>query len=233
MHNIKDKHLIIPFVEVENEVITTKLVNEFFKLGCDGIFLINYTVPCEELLLVYRILRKKFPNRWIGVSLNDVLAHEVLEVFPFDANGYWINDIHLTYNRLEDKGLKNLYEIKSKKYSQIKIFGQVRISNYEKEKDFRLSIQIAKNFVDVLTIKGLNSLSTTGFYLKIVSSSINFRNLGMSFSVFDTYKIKFYLPYVKYLLFFDGLVGYKSLQFDKFYSLLKVIRKYENNYIKQ
>lgn len=220
-------------MEVSDQNKTIDIINKFFSAGCDGIFMINNKVACEELLLLYRNVRKLFPNKWLGLSLNDVLAHEIYEIFPLDADAYWIKDIHITDNQIEELELNNILELKTSKQWQGKIIGQLRISTYDDEKNFNLAMRIARSFVDVVVIKSINSLSKTKFFLNSIRSSVDPRNLGMSFSSLDCTKIKHYLPHIRYLLFFDGLNGYNYFDEEKFMLLVHTIRKFENDYTPQ
>lgn len=40
--------------------------------GADGVFLICHGMGCEGLLYLYEIVRKQFPNVWIGVNFLDI-----------------------------------------------------------------------------------------------------------------------------------------------------------------
>ncbi len=223
-------HLIIPFVEVGQASQTASLIDQFFDLGADGVFLVNNLVPCEELLLFFHEIRTQYPDQWFGLSLNDVFAHEIYEIFPMDANGYWINDLHINKGQIEGKEVDNVLDLKIMKQWNGTIMGQVKISIYDDEQDFSLSMRIAKNFVDVLILKSINSMAKTKQFLNSIRNTINPRELGMSFSDLDHTNIKQYLPHVKYLLFFDQDQGYQSIDSGRFATLVSTVRKYENDY---
>lgn len=223
-------HLVIPFVEIGQDKETLDLVREFFSLGANGVFLVNNSVPCEDLLLLYRDIRSLYPEKWIGLSLKDVLAHEIFEIFPPDVDAYWIDDLQVIQGQMEGKDVDNILDLKMSKRWDGTVMGQIKISIYDDEKDFNFSMRIAKNFVDVVVLKSINSLSKTKQFLNSIRSSVNPRDLGMSFSDIDNTNIKHYLPHVRYLLFFDGVEGYRTIDVQRFASLVSMVRRFENDY---
>ncbi len=209
------------------------LIERLFALGVDGVFLSNNAVPCEEVLLFYRRVRNAFPNKWLGLSLNDIFPHEILEIFPLDADAYWIDDLLINQDEIENKYIDNVLELKIVKHWKGQIIGQLKISIYDDEKDFNLAMRIAKNFVDIVAFKSINSLSKTKQFLNSIRSSVNPRSLGMSFSDIENKNIRHYLPYVKYLLFFDQQGGRSFANDKKIPHLLSLVRSYENDFTHQ
>ncbi len=220
-------------MEIDGHGQAISLIGEFFDLGADGVFLVNNSVACEDLLLLYRQVRQIYPDKWLGLSLKDVFAHEILEIFPFDANAYWIDDLQVIQGQIEGKDVDYILELKANKQWPGQVMGQLKISIYDDEKDFSLSMRIAKNFVDIIVLKSINSLSKTKQFLNSIRSSVNPRDLGMSFADIDNADIKHYLPHVRYLLFFDGVQGFRKIDRDRFVSLVGMVRKYENDYTRR
>lgn len=91
-------HCINPWKEVgiEHALRNTRIAMEN---GADGIFLIGHRMSFGDLHAIYEIVRKQFPNIWIGINFLDVSSYNNHEWLPgilercIGVNAVWIDEL--------------------------------------------------------------------------------------------------------------------------------------------
>jgi len=145
------KKVFLPVIHVVNEEQALRNVAVAVQTQADGIFLINHNIHAYELLSVFRAIKNKFPELWIGINFldlfNDDAAREVISV---GANALW------TDNAGVHEGMTIAPVTRSELFSQWEglYFGGVAFKYQQKVKDIALVAKLSLDAVDVVTTSG-------------------------------------------------------------------------------
>ena len=65
-----------------------------FEAGADGIFLINHSIQAVELLMIYSVIRRRFPEQFIGINLLDQSAVAAFQLMRYhsDVSALWVDN---------------------------------------------------------------------------------------------------------------------------------------------
>ena len=150
----KNQKVILPVIHVLGVNQTIENAKIAFSEGSDGIFLINHDYNHSHLLTVFRIVREKFPDKWIGINCLDLYPHDVFNVITNDVNGVWVDNAGIDENSKQ----QNYAEIVQKKIKQTNwqglYFGGVAFKYQRKVDELEKAAAIASKYMDVITTSG-------------------------------------------------------------------------------
>lgn len=82
--------MFLPVIHVRNDYQTLTNIDRARKATADGVFLIDHDTPTSEnLLKVYRAVRRNHPDYWIGLNFLRESALEAVELVGSDVDGLW------------------------------------------------------------------------------------------------------------------------------------------------
>ena len=145
------KKVFLPVIHVVTEEQTLRNVAVAVDAKADGIFLINHNIHANELMLVFRSVKNKFPNLWIGINFLDLFTEDASEeVINIGASGLW------TDNACIYEGMTIAPVTRSELLSQWEglYFGGVAFKYQQEVKDIASVAKLSLEAVDVVTTSG-------------------------------------------------------------------------------
>ncbi len=222
----QEKHKkIILFYDIPREGDVYSEVEKIFNAGVHGVILTNNFIPCEELLLSYKDLRVKYPDKWLGLQFKDVLAHEIFEIFPMDADAFWIGTVDYFNGQVEIPNSSNIFDLKLIKKWNGKIFAGLKMVAFEDQEKFAYNLKIVRNFVDVVALRPLNSYEKTLAFLKKGVSEIKQENLALEVDNMTDKKYYHCLPYVNYIILSNAFRPFTKIKSDDLKDFIRRVNK--------
>ncbi len=150
----KYKKVILPVIHVLSENQTLENAEIAFSEGSDGVFLINHDYNYNHLLNIFTEVRKKYPDKWIGINFLDLYPNEIFEIISNEINGIWVDNAGI-----DENGEKQDYaETVQKKIKQTNwqglYFGGVAFKYQRKVYELEKAAAIASKYMDVITTSG-------------------------------------------------------------------------------
>ncbi|KKP68649.1 MAG: Adenine phosphoribosyltransferase [Candidatus Moranbacteria bacterium GW2011_GWE1_35_17] len=143
--------IFLPVIHVLSKEQTLRNVAVAVEARADGVFLINHNIHAGELISVFRVVKKKNPNLWIGINFLDLYREDSAKTtINIGADGLWTDDagVHegmigapIARNELLGNW-KGLY------------FGGVAFKYQRAVTDVATVAKLALNVVDVVTTSG-------------------------------------------------------------------------------
>ena len=148
------KHVVLPVIHVSN--VNQALANATIakRAGCDGIFLINHNILCNDLLYIYQAVRNIFPDWWIGLNFLDLAPREVFEVIPESASAIWTDNAMIN-EQTEHQNEPELIAMARKKSGwKGMYFGGVAFKYQSLVDNVERATELAIRYMDVITTSG-------------------------------------------------------------------------------
>jgi len=141
---IEMKTQIIPVIHMinQNQVLTN--VNTCVDCGIEKVFLINHQSSWQTLITVANVVKKKYPNLWIGLNLLDMTTEESLST-DFDFDGLWC-----------DATIDSITAEKIRKFNG-KFFGGLAFKYQPQPDDIEIACIDAIVSTDVATTSGVGT----------------------------------------------------------------------------
>ena len=223
----KNIHVILPVVHVESEKQAFANVEIAFEEGADGVFLINHKFNCEHLLEIYKKIREKYKNEWIGLNCLDKEPMSILSSVPLDVDGVWTDNANIDERETLQLYAEIAFEASKDRNWQGLYFGGVAFKYQRGVTDLQTAVKIAKNYMDVITTSGAGTgiaahvekiaemKKAAGDFPIAIASGITAQN------------IKLYLPYANCFLVATGISkNFKDLDREKVRELIQIARNY-------
>ena len=92
---------VFPVIHVLDEIQTGRNIRVALECGVAGVFLINHDFHVDEFLPIIRLVRREFPDLWLGINFLGVsgkIAFPVLsdlETAGYRIDGYWGDDARI------------------------------------------------------------------------------------------------------------------------------------------
>ncbi len=230
MEQIAEHKKIILFYDIPREGDPYTEIEKIFQAGSHGIILTNNFIPCEDLLLFYKDLRLKYPDKWLGLQFKDVLAHEIFEIFPMDADAFWIGTVDYFNGQVEIPNSSNIFDLKLVKKWKGKIFAGLKMLSFEDQEKFVYNLKIVRNFVDVVALRPLNNPDRTLSFLKQSASEIKQENLGLEVDNMTDKKYYHCLPYVNYIILSNTFRPFTSINTEVLKDFIRKVNKYTEDF---
>ncbi len=149
----RNPRVILPVIHTEtpSQAIVNAMMAE--KLGCDGVFLIDMRGRGHlNLFSIYKAVRAKMPDFWIGVNCLDLYPAAAFDKLPSGINGYWADnggvydygstEAAVIKKAREESGWDGLY------------FGGTAFKYQNSVKDVAMAAKVAAWYMDVVTTSG-------------------------------------------------------------------------------
>lgn len=157
------KYSVYLVIHVNNLEQTIEQCNIAFNTKVDGVFLINHVQTYQELLKIYKLIRDRYPEKWIGLNCLDLTPIEIFNMIghdiPLSINGIWADNADID----ECKDLNHQF-IPQKTFQAIQnarargwkgwYFGGVAFKYQRDVSDLVTATNHAIHFMDVVTTSG-------------------------------------------------------------------------------
>lgn len=151
----KNKVTLLPVVHCRELNETLRNVELCVKHNAHGIFLINHNVGPIALYNIYDVVRKKYPELWIGLNLLGETATDAFTKYVDNTiNGLWSDNAAIRENKEEHLEAELTREKMLKAEWEGLYFGGVAFKYQMPVKDFTAVTKIAKDYMDVITTSG-------------------------------------------------------------------------------
>lgn len=147
--------VLLPVIHVENEAQALKNAEIALREGCDGAFLISMRgMKHDGLLKIHSVVKREFPNFWLGVNFLDLEAIEVFNKLNEEVGGVWVDDARIIEHlplQVEANGIRQK-QLKSGWNGLY--FGGVAFKYQGHVDNPDIVAKIAPDYMDVVTTSG-------------------------------------------------------------------------------
>lgn len=219
----KNRKVFLPVIHVLNEYQAKFNLELAFSFDIDGVFIINHSMSCEELIKIHQSLKQNYPDKWIGMNL---LGWDPLMLFKRiekDVEGIWTDNANIDeYNVNNDYPYKvNL--VRSIRKTKALYFGGFAFKYQRHVTELEKGAKIAMNYMDVITTSGTGTgIAADIDKIKRIRYAIGDYPLAIASGITPE-NVSEYLPYTDCFLVATGI----SKDFHNF-DLEKLKRLYEN-----
>ena len=142
------KHTFLAVVHVEGNQQALRNSLSAREEGADGIFLINHSIPYNNLLECYALVREQLPNFWVGLNCLD-LGRSAVNYIPKQAAGLWVDNAGI--NESDNPVAEAQEFVKLRKESGWRgiYFGGVAFKYQDKVEDVARVAKLAIPFVEI------------------------------------------------------------------------------------
>lgn len=84
------KKQVLPVIHVESVEQAERNLLRALEAGADGVFLINHSIHASDLVVIFRQLRQKYPDGWIGVNYLGLPPYTAARLAE-GASGLWMD----------------------------------------------------------------------------------------------------------------------------------------------
>jgi hypothetical protein len=156
------RNTFLAVVHVENEEQALSNIDTAIRNGADGAFLINHSITATRLIGILRLMRKSFPNFWMGVNLLGVSPRRALELIPESTEGLWTDNAGICETgELPEAREFLVYRDRHTRWRGL-YFGGVAFKYQTAVTDPAHVTKLALPFVDVVTTSGDRTGSAPG-----------------------------------------------------------------------
>lgn len=222
----KVKKKFYPVIHVEDLRQTLLNADHAYGNGADGIFLINHTVSVHSLQEIYREVRKKYPDQWIGLNFLGLEAEEAMAAVPADANGLWTDNAEIDEfgeNIAPGEWFVNFYET----HPQCTYFGGVAFKYQRHVAELELAARKAAACMDVICTSGAGTgIAAAVEHVRRFAAVKGETPLALASGVTPD-NIPDFLPYADYFLVATGISkSFRMLDPDKIKKLVERVKEY-------
>ena len=197
-----------------------------YENGADGIFLINHSLSCEDLLEIYHDVRKKYPDQWIGLNFLGPDAARAMQMLPADADGLWTDNAEI------DEDGPNIipgqwYADFKKTHPRSSYFGGVAFKYQRHVENLECAAKEAQLCMDVICSSGAGTgIAANVDHVRRLCSGKGDRPLALASGVTPE-NIHTFLPYADCFLVATGVSrSFRMLDPQKVKLLAEKIRAY-------
>jgi predicted TIM-barrel enzyme len=150
----RNRHVVLPVIHVVAEAQALRNAAIARDAGADGVFLINHSIPWEELLKIHYAVVSSFSDWWVGVNLLDVQPAAVFWQIDSKVAGVWVDNAMIQEKRLGQPEAQMVLESqRSMRYEGL-YFGGVAFKYQRPVADLRRAVATARDFMSVVTTSG-------------------------------------------------------------------------------
>lgn len=148
------KKVFLPVIHVVDKEQTLRNVAIAAWAEADGIFLINHNIHAGELISVFRAVKKKIPNLWIGINFLDLRREDsIATTVNIGADGLWTDDAGVYEGMIRKPITRNELLGQWKGF----YFGGVAFKYQREVKDVASVARLSMEAVDVITTSGVRT----------------------------------------------------------------------------
>ncbi len=148
------RHVVLPVIHVESTEQALRNARIARSADADGIFLINHTGFCEDLLTIHRRLHDEFPDWWIGINCLDLDPEDVFERLPEEVAGLWVDDAGIDERTRDQPDAAMVARARQESGWDGLYFGGVAFKYQRPVEDLTSAARIAARYMDVVTTSG-------------------------------------------------------------------------------
>jgi hypothetical protein len=149
-----NRHVVLPVIHVETETQTLRNAEVAYQAGCDGVFLINHTIPAVELWRIQRKVCREFSDWWIGVNCLDLKPDEVFETISDEVAGVWVDNAMIDERQAAQPEAEAVLAIQERRGWRGLYFGGGAFKYQRAVEDVGRAAHIAARYMDVVTTSG-------------------------------------------------------------------------------
>jgi predicted TIM-barrel enzyme len=146
--------VVLPVIHVESEEQALRNAEIARSAGADGLFLINHTGPCDELLAIHRRVRREIPDGWVGVNCLDLDPEDVFARVSDDVAGVWADDACIDERRSDQPEAEAIARARRESGWGGLYFGGVAFKYRRPVQELARAAAIATGYMDVVTTSG-------------------------------------------------------------------------------
>lgn len=150
----QQKHVVLPVIHANCETHSITNIEIAREAGTDGVFLINHSMPWQDLLEIYSAARERFGNWWIGVNCLGLQSEKVFKELPSHVNGVWVDNAEIDERAKSQPRADHINAARLKSKWQGLYFGGVAFKYQRSVEDLKAAATIAMNYMDVVTTSG-------------------------------------------------------------------------------
>lgn len=149
----KNKHTVLPVIHTSSEAQARVNIQIAAMAGADGVFLVNHSISYQNLINIYREIRKDFPDMWVGINCLD-LAPGWAAPHPL-VEGVWVDNAGIFEGASEQKYAAEIAKVQRLRWDGI-YFGGVAFKGQRKVRPENLAAAAtsAMPYMDVVTTSG-------------------------------------------------------------------------------
>lgn len=195
------KHVVLPVIHAECESQAITNVEIAREAGADGVFLINHSMPWQDLLEVYWAVRERFDDWWIGVNCLGLQSEKVFRELPAHVNGAWVDNAKIDERATIQPTADRINAARLKSKWPGLYFGGVAFKYQRSVDDLKAAATIAMNYMDVVTTSGPGTgeaasvqkirtmKAAMGEFPLAIASGITPENIGEYLGLADCYLV--------------------------------------------
>jgi len=145
----KNKRTVLPVIHVEDVDQVSRNIDLVKEEGADGVFLVNHSIPSQELLGIYETVSSN--DFWIGLNLLDLSPVSVFHN-ALSADGVWIDDAMID-ERVDVQSVVDDLQKHRDSFDGL-YFGGVAFKYRREVEDVETAAKIATRYMDVVTTSG-------------------------------------------------------------------------------
>ncbi len=160
-----DGPVVIPVIHVLDVDQTALNIDIALAAGVVGVFLINHDFSVEEFLPIVRVIRKRYPDLWIGLNFLAVTGEHAFPILGdlqskgFRIDAYWADDACIDESAtLEDqKEANRITAVREESGWHGMYLGGTCFKKQRevRPEDYGVSAQLATHFMDGVCTSGL------------------------------------------------------------------------------
>lgn len=199
--DIKRLYVVI-HVKTESQALQNAEIA--FDNGADGIFLINHSISCVCLVEIYKVIRAKYPDEWIGLNMLELTAREAMKHLPSDADGLWTDNAEINENG-DNSEPREWFRQFETTHPVTQYFGGVAFKYQRKVVDLEAAVRAAADCMDVICTSGAGT-GVAAELDKIRRMNSGNENIQLAIaSGITSENIADYLPYADCFLVATGI----------------------------
>jgi hypothetical protein len=227
-------------VHVQNEEQTERNLEIAKRSGAAGVFLINHGISYTSLFTLFKSMRAKHPDYFIGINIlgipSPLTRLELLKQHDIYPDAIWFDNAEIIEHSQHDQPIAE--KIKKHRadlgFNDVLYFGGVAFKYQAKVQTHNLKIAtaIATKFVDVVTTSGAGTgVAAEIEKIQIMSECVQAlkSRLGVASGITNE-NVAQYLPYIDLYLVATGIsINYHELDEVKVRSLTAKMAEYVAN----
>ena len=147
-------HAVFPVIHTESRDQALRNAAIARSAGADGIFLINHSGLCEDLLAIHHRVVQESPDWWIGVNCLDLDPENVFGILSDDVAGVWADDAGIDERTGQQPEAELIAEARRDSGWKGLFFGGVAFKYQRPVEDLATAARTAMRFMDVVTTSG-------------------------------------------------------------------------------
>jgi hypothetical protein len=146
--------VILPVIHVESLDQALRNTRIARLAGCDGVFLINHSGNCADLLTIHGAIHDQYPDWWIGVNCLDLPPWQIFEVIDQRVAGVWVDNAGIDETTEAQEFAERVAEARARSGWSGLYFGGVAFKYQRPVSDLAHAAKLATSYMDVVTTSG-------------------------------------------------------------------------------